>query len=57
MHREALTLELGSLGVPVVPWDGVGDLTGALQHAMRASRPAPGTRVRSGVSTGPGGAR
>lgn len=39
MHREALVLELGSLGVPVLPWDGEGDLTGALLHAMRAVRP------------------
>lgn len=57
LHREALTLELGSLGVPVVPWDGVGDLTGALQHAMRASRPTSVAGVRSGASTRPGGAR
>lgn len=39
MHREALVLELGSLGVPVLPWDGEGDLTAALLHAMRAVRP------------------
>ncbi len=39
MQREALTVELGWLGVPVLPWDGEGDLTGALQHAMRAVRP------------------
>lgn len=39
MHREALVHELGSLGVPVLPWDGEGDLTGALLHAMRAVRP------------------
>lgn len=45
LHREALTLELGSLGVPVVPWDGEGDLTGALQHAMRATGPASGQRA------------
>jgi uncharacterized protein (DUF58 family) len=39
LRREALTWELGSLGVPVLPWDGEGDLTGALLHAMRALRP------------------
>lgn len=39
LQREALTLELGSLGVPVLPWDGEGDLTGALLHAMRSVRP------------------
>ena len=39
MQREALTVELGSLGVPVLPWDGEADLTGALTHAMRAARP------------------
>jgi uncharacterized protein (DUF58 family) len=39
LRREALTWELASLGVPVLPWDGEGDLTGALLHAMRAMRP------------------
>ncbi|HEX7189696.1 MAG TPA: DUF58 domain-containing protein [Actinomycetes bacterium] len=39
MQREALTGELASLGVPVVPWDGEGDLTGALLHAMRSLAP------------------
>jgi uncharacterized protein (DUF58 family) len=39
LRREALTWELGSLGVPVLPWDGEGDLTGALLHAMRSLRP------------------
>lgn len=39
LHREALTVELATLGVPVLPWDGEGDLTGALLHAMRAVRP------------------
>jgi uncharacterized protein (DUF58 family) len=43
MHREALVGELASLGVPVLDWDGAGDLTGALLHAMRASAP----RVRA----------
>ena len=44
MHREALTGELGALGVPVLPWDGTGDLTGALRHAMRSGSP----RARAG---------
>jgi len=39
MQREALTVELGTLGVAVLPWDGEGDLTGALVHAMRGVRP------------------
>ena len=39
MHREALVGELATLGVPVLDWDGEGDLTGALLHAMRASGP------------------
>jgi len=43
MHREALVGELAGLGVPVLDWDGEGDLTGALRHAMRAGEP----RVRS----------
>ena len=43
MHREALVGELATLGVPVLDWDGDGDLTGALLHAMRASAP----RVRT----------
>lgn len=38
MQREALSVELGSLGVPVLAWDGEADLTTALSHAMRASR-------------------
>jgi len=40
LHREALILELAALGVPVVAWDGVTDLTGLLLHAMRGVRPA-----------------
>jgi uncharacterized protein (DUF58 family) len=40
MHREALTRELEALGVPVLPWDGAGDLTGALRHAMRSGSPS-----------------
>jgi uncharacterized protein (DUF58 family) len=43
MHREALVGELAGLGVPVLDWDGEGDLTGALQHTMRAGEP----RVRT----------
>ena len=43
MHREALVGELATLGVPVLDWDGEGDLTGALLHTMRASTP----RVRA----------
>jgi uncharacterized protein (DUF58 family) len=39
LHRKALSWELATLGVPVLPWDGEGDLTGALLHAMRALRP------------------
>jgi uncharacterized protein (DUF58 family) len=39
MHREALVGELATLGVPVLDWDGSGDLTGALLHAMRARTP------------------
>ena len=43
MHREALVGELATLGIPVLDWDGEGDLTGALLHAMRANAP----RVRA----------
>jgi uncharacterized protein (DUF58 family) len=39
MQREALTLELGNLGVAVLDWDGEAELTGGLVHAMRAARP------------------
>jgi uncharacterized protein (DUF58 family) len=39
MEREALRVELASLGVPVLRWDGTGDLTAALLHAMRAVPP------------------
>lgn len=39
MQREAVRVELGSLGVPVLDWDGDAELTGGLLHAMRASRP------------------
>ncbi len=39
LQREALTVELASLGVPVVAYDGEGDLSAALMHTMRALRP------------------
>ena len=39
LQREAMTVELGRLGVPVLDWDGDAELTGALRHAMRAVRP------------------
>ena len=37
LQREAWTVELAALGVPVLTWDGTADLTGALLHAMRAA--------------------
>jgi len=39
MEREAVRAELATLGVPLLAWDGSGDLSGALLHAMRAMRP------------------
>jgi uncharacterized protein (DUF58 family) len=39
MEREAVRTELAELGVPVLGWDGTGDLSGGLLHAMRALRP------------------
>ncbi|MDQ1616579.1 MAG: hypothetical protein QOJ60_2518 [Actinomycetota bacterium] len=39
LHREALKVQLAGLGVPVLHWDGEGDLTGVLLHSMRALRP------------------
>ena len=39
LQREALRVELGTLGVPVLTWDGEAELTGGLMHAMRAARP------------------
>jgi uncharacterized protein (DUF58 family) len=39
LQREALRVELGTLGVPVLEWDGEAELTGALQQTMRAARP------------------
>lgn len=38
LQRQALTAELATMGVAVLPWDGAADLTGALGHAMRAQR-------------------
>jgi uncharacterized protein (DUF58 family) len=39
LDREAARLELSRLGVPVLRWDGSGDLSPALRHAMRGARP------------------
>jgi uncharacterized protein (DUF58 family) len=39
MEREAVRSELAALGVPLLLWDGSGDLSGGLLHAMRALRP------------------
>jgi uncharacterized protein (DUF58 family) len=39
MQREALKVELATMGVAVLDWDGEAELTGGLLHAMRASRP------------------
>jgi uncharacterized protein (DUF58 family) len=39
MHRGSVRSELAGLGVPVLAWDGSGDLSGGLLHAMRALRP------------------
>ncbi|MGZ4582281.1 MAG: DUF58 domain-containing protein, partial [Nocardioidaceae bacterium] len=39
MEREAVRSELAWLGVPLLQWDGSGDLSGPLLHAMRALRP------------------
>ena len=39
MQRDALKVELGTMGVAVLDWDGDAELTGGLLHAMRASRP------------------
>lgn len=44
LQRAAWTVELASLGVPVVAWDGEADLTGALQHAMRSGHHRAGAR-------------
>jgi len=39
LEREAVRVELSRLGVPVLRWDGSGDLSGALLHAMRSVPP------------------
>ena len=39
MQRAALKVELETMGVAVLDWDGDAELTGGLLHAMRASRP------------------
>jgi len=39
MERESVRSELAGLGVPLIGWDGSGDLSGGLLHAMRALRP------------------
>ena len=43
LAREVTRYELAGLGVPVLPWDGSGDLGVAVQHALRPLR--PGARV------------
>ena len=39
LEREAVRVELSGLGVPLVAWDGTGDLSAPLLHAMRAVPP------------------
>ena len=39
MERASVRSELAGLGVPLIAWDGSGDLSGGLLHAMRALRP------------------
>jgi uncharacterized protein (DUF58 family) len=39
MEREAVATELARLGVPLLRWNGSGDLSPALLHAMRSMRP------------------
>ncbi|MGZ4616072.1 MAG: DUF58 domain-containing protein [Actinomycetes bacterium] len=39
LEREGVRVELSRLGVPMIQWDGSGDLSGALLHAMRAVPP------------------
>lgn len=39
LEREAVRVELTGLGVPLLRWDGSGDLSAALLHAMRAVPP------------------
>ena len=44
MERTAVRAELALLGVPVLDWDGSGDLSGAFRHAMQAMPGHPGSR-------------
>jgi uncharacterized protein (DUF58 family) len=39
LEREAVRAELSRIGVPVIQWDGTGDLSDPLLHAMRAVPP------------------
>jgi uncharacterized protein (DUF58 family) len=39
LEREAVRVELSRLGVPLIHWDGSGDLSAPLLHAMRAVPP------------------
>ena len=39
LEREAVQVELSGLGVPLIHWDGTGDLSAPLLHAMRAVPP------------------
>ncbi len=39
LEREAVRVELSGLGVPLIHWDGIGDLSAPLLHAMRAVPP------------------
>jgi uncharacterized protein (DUF58 family) len=39
LEREAVRVELSGLGVPLIHWDGTGDLSAPLLHAMRAVPP------------------
>jgi uncharacterized protein (DUF58 family) len=39
LERDAVRVQLAGLGVPMLQWDGTGDLSGALLHAMRAVPP------------------
>ena len=39
LEREAVRVELAALGVPLIHWDGTGDLSAPLLHAMRAVPP------------------
>jgi uncharacterized protein (DUF58 family) len=39
LERETVRVELSALGVPLIHWDGTGDLSAPLLHAMRAVPP------------------